>query len=445
MNQFKPASPHGITPIRTAPNWILTIFIAFMLILLLAKCSSGMSFSTSTATPSVAGTDIYVNDGETPEAESNPTQQVITIWLPPEFDPADASAAAEIMNDRLLAFEQLYPGVDVQVRIKALDGGGGLLDSLAVTSAAAPQALPSLIALPRAGVEEAALRELIQPINILTGTMNDEDWYPFSVQLATVQNVTYGIPFAGDVQVLTYQTASQASLQNWDSIMEMGRSVYFAAADTQANFTLSLYLSAGGSLQDEMGRPILEEAPLVTVFQFYNQGAALGIFPSSVIGLQNEGQVWNVLNQNPDALGVVPASSLIGESAADWHIAAIPALGENSATIADGWVFCLTETDPDLQPLAMRLAEFLSESAYMAQWTEAAGYLSTRPSAQAAWQQEGLFTLLDPILAQAQVTPSIYVISAYGQNLATATRQVLQFQISPQEAVQSMQNLLEVP
>jgi len=93
----------------------------------------------------------------------------------------------------------------------------------------------------------------------------------------------------------------------------------------------------------------------------------------------------------------------------------------------------------------MRLAEYLTDSEFMTEWTEAAGYLSMRPSAQAGWQQDGLFTLLDPILSQAQVTPSIYVVSAFGQNLATTTRQVLQFQISAQDAAQSLLDLLEVP
>jgi ABC-type glycerol-3-phosphate transport system substrate-binding protein len=445
MNQLTPASSDGDQPIRTTPNRILTFFIALMLILLLVKCSSGMSYTIATATPSVDGTDSIAGSEQTPESIPESGQQIITIWLPPEFDPSNGSAAGEILNNRLLAFEQLYPGVDVQVRIKALDGSGGLMESLTVTSAAAPQALPSLIALPRAGVEEAALRELIQPINLFSGVMEDGDWYPFAVQLASVQNVTYGIPFAGDVQVLTYQETNQASIQTWDSIMELGRPVFFAVADTQSNFTLALYLSEGGELQDDLGRPMLQEAPLVEAFQFLNQGAALGIFPASMIGLQNEGQVWNALNQNPDALGVVSASSLMGGSLPDWHIASIPPLGPESAAIADGWMLCLTETDAGTQPITMRLAEYLTDSEFMTEWTEAAGYLSMRPSALAGWQQDGLFTLLDPILSQAQVTPSIYVISAFGQNLATITRQVLQFQISPQDAAQSILDLLEVP
>ncbi|HWQ46953.1 MAG TPA: extracellular solute-binding protein [Longilinea sp.] len=445
MNEFLPAPSPTHSTGREAPNRILTILIALMLILLLVKCSGGMSYPAATATPSASASGVVTEGGVTPESTPNSNQQLITLWLPPEFDPANGSAAGEILTNRLAAFEQLYPGVEVQVRIKSLDGAGGLLGSLAVTSAAAPQALPSLIALPRAAVEEAALRELIQPVNILSGIMDDPDWYPFAVQLATIQNVTYGIPFTGDMQVLAYQSAAQGSLQNWDTILELNRPIYFAAADTQPNFTLSLYISAGGLLQDDMGRPMLEEAPLTSVFQFYNQGAALGVFPSTVIGLQNEGQVWDLLSRSPDAFGIVSASSVINRNSADWHVAALPSLGTQPAAIADGWVFCLTETDFSLQPLAMRLAEFLVDSEFLAQWNEASGYLSPRPAALAAWQQDGMFTLFDPILSGAQATPSLYVLSAYGQNLATATRQVLQFQTSPQEAAQSLLNQLEVP
>ena len=81
------------------------------------------------------------------------------------------------------------------MRIKAPDGPGGLLDSLTTASAAAPLALPDLVALPRPIMETAALKGLVHPYQNLTSPIDEPDWYPYARQLARLQDSIFGIAF----------------------------------------------------------------------------------------------------------------------------------------------------------------------------------------------------------------------------------------------------------
>ncbi|HEX9012650.1 MAG TPA: hypothetical protein VF813_04005, partial [Anaerolineaceae bacterium] len=80
-------------------------------------------------------------------------QQGFILWLPPQFDPAADTEAGRLLKDRLQAFGKQEPGVNIDVRIKASSGPGGLLESLTAASAAAPDAVPSLVALSRSDLE----------------------------------------------------------------------------------------------------------------------------------------------------------------------------------------------------------------------------------------------------------------------------------------------------
>jgi hypothetical protein len=82
------------------------------------------------------------------------------------------------------------------VRIKALDGPGGLLDALSAANAAAPLALPDLILLPRPQLETAALKGLLTPFDGLSASLNNGDWYDYARDLAQLQDSTFGLPLA---------------------------------------------------------------------------------------------------------------------------------------------------------------------------------------------------------------------------------------------------------
>ncbi len=109
-----------------------------------------------------------------------------------------------LLQARLDEFQRRNPRVSIETRVKAVSGPGGLLDSLTTASAAAPQALPDLVALPRDLLETAALKGLLLPLDNLTTALDDPDWYAYAASLARLQKNIYGLPFAGDALVLGY-------------------------------------------------------------------------------------------------------------------------------------------------------------------------------------------------------------------------------------------------
>ena len=66
------------------------------------------------------------------------------------------SPASSLLKARLDQFASENPDVRLEVRAKALEGAGGLLDSLVAANVAAPLALPDLVLLPRPVLESAA-------------------------------------------------------------------------------------------------------------------------------------------------------------------------------------------------------------------------------------------------------------------------------------------------
>jgi len=77
-----------------------------------------------------------------------PPPAKLILWLPPDLDPNGETAAAAILKDRLEEFAYLN-SIEIDVRLKAVSGGGGLLDALRTTHAAAPASSPDVVALTR--------------------------------------------------------------------------------------------------------------------------------------------------------------------------------------------------------------------------------------------------------------------------------------------------------
>ena len=84
----------------------------------------------------------------------------------------------------------------------------------------------------------------------------------------------------------------------------------------------------------------------------------------------------------------------------------MPTLDGNDYTLASGWVWSLASPDAQKQKLSTELAEFLSDSEFMARWTAAAGYLPTRASALACWKDAGIQALASQVLQSAQLYPA---------------------------------------
>ena len=115
----------------------------------------------------------------------------------------------------------------------------------------------------------------------------------------------------------------------------------------------------------------------------------------------------------------------------------LPSLGTNHVSLATSWLWALSDPVPERRGLAVRLAEYLVQGDFLANWTAAAGYLPTRPTALAMWPNQGIQSLLSQIVLSAQLRPNNDLTSSLGPVLADAALQVIKGQTDPAQAAQA--------
>ena len=425
-----PSQPGDQAPVGTpTPQLVLT---------------SGVSATAVAETPATPSAPEETTD--TPQSER---ASMVRIWVPPEFDPEGNSPASQLLKARLDEFTVENPDVRLEVRVKALDGEGGMLDSLVVANAAAPLTLPDLVLLPRPLLESAALKGLIYLFDGLTNLMDDPSWFEYAQQLARLKSGIYGIPFAGEAMVLANRPSLLGTRSyNLEDYLEPGEVLLFPAADPQALYTLSQYLAKGGSLQDAEGRPWLDEAILTNILEFYQRASLAGVMPYWLTQYSNDAQVWEAFTGGEFPMAVTRASMYLKNSqsgTADLAMAPMPILDDAPFTLASGWSWALAGQDPEKRLLSVRLAEFLVEPEFLADWTSAAGYLPPRADALQNWQNADLRQVVEQISYSAQLMPSLDVISTLGPALQQAVVDVLKAQNDPQTAAQETTDQVNQP
>jgi len=425
-----------------------------LLLLLVAGCNALPSFTESrptatsparTPTPSpVQPVTASPTQVETP---AGPT--TVTVWLPPQFDPANGSLSGKLLQERLDEFSARRPGIRLDVRIKSLEGNGGMLDALSAANAAAPRALPDLILLPRSLLEAAALKGLLHPLDGLTSSLDDTDWYEYARELASLQNSAFGIPFAGDALLLSYRPSFiPAPPRDFSSVLQTQETLSFPAADPLSLLTLSLYQAAGGSVQDVLGRPTLDPDKLAQVLAFYQEAAAAGVISDRTTQLEKDEQAWSDYLGGQSNIAVTWLTRFLSQGN-DFQAqnSAAPLFSPDGKpyTLATGWAWALASPQPEKQSLSVELAEYLTKSDFLSEWTSAAGYLPPRSTALSAWKNTDMQTLANQVALSSHLYPTTDLLSSLAPALRHATLQAIKGQGDPQTLAQQAVNRLLNP
>ena len=383
-----------------------------------------------------------------PSATATPSgPRTYTIWVPPQFDPQAETPAGVQLQARINQFMDENPGVIIEVRVKAANGPGSLLESLTLANAAAsPESLPVLVALPRQDMEVAALKGLIFPMDDLTSAIDQNDWFEYARQLALLQGTTFGIPFAGDAMLLLYRPARiGAAPTTWEDILSRGQPLSFPAADSQSLLTLLLYLSAGGSIVDSQGRPTLSAETLASVLELYTEGALQGTFPSMIADIQSDTQAWQLYQEKNASMVVTWASRYLSELPVDTSAVPLTSLDNKEYTLASGWMWTLSDPLPERRAMSVKLAEFLSNSEFLTQWAPNSGYLPVRPSGLNAINNQSLRSLLGRVIQSAAVRPTNDLITGVGPLLQESTLAMIDRLSDPAQAANTAAERLNSP
>lgn len=380
-----------------------------------------------------------------PQATATPFSAIV-LWVPPEFDPGSNTPAGILLSQRLQEFSRLNGGVKVQVRVKASSGQGSLLEALGAANAAAPAALPSVVALSRSDLEVAALKGLIYPLDGVSTVIDETDWFGYSRQLAMVQGATFALPFAGDALVIAYRPEKVIGPPaDWPAVYRLSQPLAFPAGDPQALFVLSLYQSVGGTVEDAQRRPMLQPDHLSQVLQMLADGEERGVFPYWLSQYETNGQVWQAYRDGRVNALVTWVSNYLTNLPPDTAAVPVPEITDTSLSMATGWGWAIADPMPERRALSIKLAEFLAQGDFLAGWTEAAGYLPTRPSTLAAWSNQSLKTLLSPVAMSAQARPTADQLSSLGPVLKEAALKVLKRESDPTQAAQAAAEKLALP
>lgn len=416
-------------------------FIIFSI--LLASCTV-LPFPESNSTPELPPTPTATLLPTPESTQPAPGPTVLRLWVPPQFAPDNGTPAGDLLQTRLDHYTAQRPDVRIETRVKASSGTGGLLDSLSTANAAAPLAVPDLILLPRASLEIAALKGLLFPYDGLTSILNEDDWYPFAQELARLQTSTFGLPFAADALVSLHRPAEiENPPVDWLSMLELGQPLAFPAAEEEAYFTLAEYLSTGAQIQDADGRPILDSSALSSVLTFYQEAEAAGVMPFWLTQFTTDEQPWEAFQENQVDMVITWTTRYLSTLSGDTTASPIITQDGTPLTLADGWVWALSNPQTERHALSVDLAEFLTQGDFLAQWTETAGYLPPRASALEGWSNVALRGLVERIVQSARVVPPNDIMAVIGPALQQATVNVLKQQSNPvsaaNEAVESIQ------
>ena len=395
-------------------------FVIFAGLFFSAGCASLAPLLDSLITPTPVPTKQATSTPTVIATATLPVEQnvpILRVWLPSEFHPTVENPAAKLLDQRLTKFETQHPGLKIEVRVKTADTDGEILNDLSVTSAAAPGVLPDLVLLSRPDLEAAALKGLLHPIDGLSTSLEDPNWYEYAQQLGHVQNTGYGLPFMGDAMVLVYYP-ELGMIVNWEDVLASQGQLVFQAGNPDGLTGLSLYASAGGQILDPQGLPTLDEDSLVRVLTLIEEGRSKKVFPPSLVNVTNETQALQIYRTGSANKGIIWILNYHPTS--DGSIAPLPGLDEAPFSYATGWVWALAGSDPENQQLAAKLAEYLVADDFIAEWTQTTGFLPTRPSSIKDEDRT-----MSAILESAHLIPSSSIIAVLGPLMQEAITRVL--------------------
>jgi ABC-type glycerol-3-phosphate transport system substrate-binding protein len=393
--------------------------VLFGLLLLSAGCASLeplFASLTPAAPPTRAPTRTPApTPTETPLPPAEPP--LLRIWLPPQFNPASGNEAANLLGERLAEFQKGHPGLKLDIRLRKSSDEDNIVDFLALTNLAAPEALPDLILLSRPDLESAALRGLLHPVDGLSNSLEDPNWFAYAQQLAHIQNTGYGLTFAGDALVLIYYP-ELGTLVTWQDVLGSEGQLVFPAGNEQGLVGLSLYASAGGQILDSQGMPMLEAEPLARVLTLLADGRSKEVFPSSLANITTEAQTLQIYRNGSAKKAIVWTFNY--RPGEDGALAPLPGLDEAPFSYTTGWVWALAGAKPENEQLAVELAEFLVQDPFLGKWTRATGYIPSRPSSLRAADRT-----MAAILESAHPIPSNDVMAILGPLMQEALTRVL--------------------
>lgn len=354
----------------------------------------------------------------------------VTVWLPPEFDPENGTPAGSLLKQQLDQYAADHPEYTLTVRIKAPQGKGGMLDSLATASLAAPAVVPGILIMPRSEFEKAAQAGLLMSIDLSEFEGDQAAYFPYANAMTMVRGTRYGVPFAGDALCLAYKPNEVAYPHTkWRELVQVNVKVTaFPASDPQGLMETLLYMSLGGDFGGDETRVNLDEPALQQSLLLLSEGAAANAFPTWLSDYSTFEQSWQALLNSNTTYSVIWASRYLTDQPEKITLSNMPKWDELGFTLADGWVLAFPQTSAEQLAGYQLLAEYLLKTEFLGAWTEAIGLMPVTESALGQWKNAAIAGVLQQVSLSARPMPGNFVMSEIGSLFSQATVEMIRKQ-----------------
>ncbi len=381
---------------------------------------------TVTETPSPTPIPQTTSTVVTPEVDPN---QII-LWLPPEFDPENGTEAGTLLKEQLESFATDQPDLNIEIRIKAPTGAGGMLDTLSSASLAAPGVVPGILIMTRTEFEKAARAGLLMPLDTEVNLGAQTQYLPFAHEMTFVKGTQYGLPFAGDALCMAYKPLEVAYPHTrWQELVKVNIKVFaFPASDSRGLLQTLLYTSLGGVFGGDETKITLNEPALQESLLLLSEGANANTFPTWLTDYSTFDQSWEALLNSNASYALVWVSQFLADMPDNVTIGTLPAWEDKNYTLADGWVLAFPQTSAEQLLHYQLLADYLLESKFQGKWTEAIGLLPATEEALNRWNNEEVSGILLEVGRSAHPLPGNLVMSEIGPLFQQATIEMIRKQ-----------------
>lgn len=359
----------------------------------------------------------------------------LTLWTIEEISP-NATPAGKLWQMQFSAFQAANPNLTIQLINKKPYGKGGILDFLQTTSAVVPAQLPDVVVIDIA--ELAAVNELgiLQPLDGLLPAELNDDFFPFAYRAARVQNRWVAVPFYIDAQHLVYNTALvKKPPATWNDFLKQKETLLLPLGGDDAFLVQYAALAPVGEI------PAIDPASAALVLDFFKRAHEAGLLSDATLGLKSVNDVWALYAAGQAPMAQVAASAYLSERAKlpAMQYAPLPTRDGKIATVASGWAFAITTTNPARQAAAARLIGWLISNERLAPWLRAANRLpATRSTLNATVQPAEYANFLRDELEHAVYLPRTAVYQKSTEAWRAAIANVWKGQTTPDEAARMM-------
>ena len=425
-------------------SYVSFLLITILVVLSCAACITETQEAPVDVTPSATNRPT-LSAIETVE----PSQGVdaITIWVPTFLAPSDDTLEGKLFLERLNAYEELNPGISIQIRVKDESGPAGLLETLSAANAAAPSALPDIVAFNPSSLNSAALKSMVVPLNDISEPLTQPRWYQYAIESVFIGESFFGIPFISDTDVFAYRKDTfESPPLAWGDLLSGTESFIFPGGDKGAHFTLAQYISKGGEVRDEDGHPNLSLNTLSEILEFYSTSESAGLLPLSALQYVSSNETWEVLQQIGVSSAVIPLQTYLKQSTGIMYIAQpLPTSDGDGIVLTRSYAWSIVDSDAENQTQALNLINWLLEPEFLGPWANMLGMLPATSEAISHWPNDDSVAVVNQLVRVAVPMPSDEIVTSLGPALQLAIEEVLFTRSTPNAAARMAVNQVVNP